>query len=1549
MALTLQQVREKNPRYANLNDDDLVSYLHEKYYSDLPFKDFANAVGYEDPNAPGDMSRGATAAWEGTKQTGYGLMAAAGAVGEKTFGQGGLSTGVKQAGLEGYREKQKILEENAAETDDLTTSWDRAKQGDLGALVDWAQYGLGYAGVQGLQMLATAGVGSVAAKAGTRAVAGEVVEKMVAKETAKLAATGLTGDMLTQEATKLVADKLGRIGAMSVMGAQSFGMEAGDIGGDLADSADKEGKQLTGDQIAKGFGMALGAGAIDLVGDKFGLDVLTGKSKLFKAVQGAEGLSGKAGRAAFGAVAAAPVEGATEYAQTLMEESGKGNDPFSEESRTQAINAAGLGAIGGAAFGVGGGLLSSHMKAAKDQQDEGMREIAGADNVDDMIAGMEKATSWNAALPELVFDKSGTSYNKADLLRGFMGQGADQQTAEEYISRIIGSESPEQSTVDLSAYRELQARNAQLRGFPNPLERPEQAGEAFNNDFAFDDSIPLNSNPDINADPASWEEADLAGELSQPQTLTPQQIEARRRLNALRNQTPIQTQAAEPAPQPTSSVQSQEGGVPPEFSPTHTLSDGTPARFDADENGYIDAQGNVTDPDGYEIPLQELVNEQPNKPATVSILPTTNSEKVRGHIEGSDEFNTNTDTDRGDVYKNGSRDKSNSETGLANAIPPPGSSAAPDNATISQDQGIGVDSGRAGAITEPGRNGPVDGGIGGDAGGLPQGQADTGNRQSARTLTGFTPAETAEIEAASQRPNVNLDRWATGRFGKERTKGVNFTQALSELNNDQSQNQAPQEVPAEEAVSEQKAEDVLYLEAKLIDLKWRTPKENARQSVKDKYYAELRDLKLRIAKAKEARSEQLQSLIKQPSSTQPTTDAAPAENSESQLNETESTGKSIEQQIIERTQERKAQEESLFGLLPASVKRGIRYSEETAENIKAGRYVDGGYPDDKTARDAKSYRNFKQKSKGKAKDAVLAYERKMRKEVGAEAYAKENSTAEKPPTVSNNDEGLQKEAKQKHKIKDKYSYQFERGMQEGAANHALSMGLDAQSTANKMGVFKDAERNAFVKGFDLANTGEYYDQWKSGANLTKHAEDRGEVEVKRDDPTFERVGKFTPKIPAIHIEGQTKTKATQEEVTDAIKKAAERKNWSKSQMRDWLVSEIDKAIETAESFDVDKAILNKAEYLAQKNFPRLNKFDLAKKTAELVDTVDTTGYLNDFGQVTLDVPGDGRFKILNTKQHLEAFKQKVLASPGFKESRDVKGTRQPSTKQADVLRVAQQYIGEANRAKSNDERDEALQLVSDIVRNEGYSQDQIDDILSKADSISKARFNEIMAEGSQKDDAGNNQNQESQQNARADSGDDATAVGGSEAPSTVQAQVSAAEEGVNQSGGVSIDKKNEYGAWLVGKIKDLPPYKSNTPQGQRQYEINLSKFLADEFGTTSGQAKELIHDVVRKATVGSSSPVMPMLQGYSTGIVRELNNRGLIDKKLSKQIEKPTENVKQDEGNGKADESTNTDAAFKKFLSFSQIPDGSMTYAEALSSIKTKMAEYQSFIDCMRG
>lgn len=44
--LTMQQVRDQYPQYKDLSDDQLAQGLHQKFYADMPFADFASKIGY---------------------------------------------------------------------------------------------------------------------------------------------------------------------------------------------------------------------------------------------------------------------------------------------------------------------------------------------------------------------------------------------------------------------------------------------------------------------------------------------------------------------------------------------------------------------------------------------------------------------------------------------------------------------------------------------------------------------------------------------------------------------------------------------------------------------------------------------------------------------------------------------------------------------------------------------------------------------------------------------------------------------------------------------------------------------------------------------------------------------------------------------------------------------------------------------------------------------------------------------------------------------------------------------------------------------------------------------------------------------------------------------------------------------------------------------------------------------------------------------------------------------------------------------------------------
>lgn len=690
MALNLDQIRQKYPIYQGVSDQGIIDHLQKTVYPDLTPQAVGEKFGYappqiEQPEEQGDTSRGFETAFKQIPQLGYGLLAAAGATGEHVFGEGGISTGIKKAGLKGYQDTSEELSKEAKQSDSLTYAYDQAKEGNFGALVDWLQYGIGYAGGQGIQMLATAGVGSAAAKLAGRTVAKEFAEKMVTAEAAKIAeseaAKSLSTEAITELATKKIAERLGNAGAITAMGANSMAMEGGEIGGDLVANAEKSGKTLGGEELAKAFGWSLAAGALDLAGDKFGLDVMLGKSRLFKAGEEMAGISGKVARGAMGAAAAVPVEGGTEYAQTLMEEAGKGNDPFSESAHQQAVDAAGLGALGGVVYGVGGGIMSEQ----KDNQQEGMRKLSEASNVDDAIAGAQQAllpsppsylefnrghippdqnivfsdgsqisanqfmldrlaehgnetrarAQTYAALvgqpkqpigiPELIFDANGKSYNKADIIKGFMENGASEQDAHDYIKRITALPVNERTEVNLDPYRFLRERDAEtLRNGELLKERESIQNENNFSQDQFDDSIPYGAagsqddTPYLESEPGSWEEYDLANQQPKQQPKTKRDTDARQRLlNARQDNQATQAKAPESQAQSVAPVPATESAVSPvtetsspagqgnqasSFVATHELSDGTPVKH-VEGDVYVDAEGNEVVGDRYVTPI----------------------------------------------------------------------------------------------------------------------------------------------------------------------------------------------------------------------------------------------------------------------------------------------------------------------------------------------------------------------------------------------------------------------------------------------------------------------------------------------------------------------------------------------------------------------------------------------------------------------------------------------------------------------------------------------------------------------------------------------------------------------------------------------------------------------------------------------------------------------------------------------------------------------------------------------------------------------------------
>lgn len=359
-----------------------------------------------------NLYRGAKATLIQMPQLASGLLAGAGAAGEVAFGKDGISTALKDIGIESYSDWSKKSQINSKENDSLTTAYSKAKNGDIGALSDWLGYGLGYIGGQAAQMLATAGAGGATAKILGLGSA-KIAEGMVAKESAEIlsmaagkklgaeelaaAAAAFGINKLEKMATANVATKIGQT---AVIGAQAFGMEGGEIFGDLVSQAHTDGRDLTGADLGRALGYTIAAGTLEFVGDKLGFDAILGKSKFISGINSAVGAKGAVARAAAGGIAVGAAEATQEGTQTIAEELGKGNDPFTDAGLKNIIDSAGLGALG-AAHGVIGGLRQAPQRS---------NDAAEAGN----IAALREAAAINEQLQSEGISKISTAPDNID-------------------------------------------------------------------------------------------------------------------------------------------------------------------------------------------------------------------------------------------------------------------------------------------------------------------------------------------------------------------------------------------------------------------------------------------------------------------------------------------------------------------------------------------------------------------------------------------------------------------------------------------------------------------------------------------------------------------------------------------------------------------------------------------------------------------------------------------------------------------------------------------------------------------------------------------------------------------------------------------------------------------------------------------------------------------------------------------------------------------------------------------------------------------------------
>ena len=117
--------------------------------------------------------------------------------------------------------------------------------------------------------------------------------------------------------------------------------------------------------------------------------------------------------------------------------------------------------------------------------------------------------------------------------------------------------------------------------------------------------------------------------------------------------------------------------------------------------------------------------------------------------------------------------------------------------------------------------------------------------------------------------------------------------------------------------------------------------------------------------------------------------------------------------------------------------------------------------------------------------------------------------------------------------------------------------------------------------------------------------------------------------------GEKPEAATKGVVNDSLKTAAKNEDTKPSEMRKWLLAEIDKELlQAPDRADYDEAVKRLGE----------------KDAISMYTGNGMLGRNTETGFITFDVPGDGKFKVRNSVRGLLEFRKTVNSSPGFKDS-----------------------------------------------------------------------------------------------------------------------------------------------------------------------------------------------------------------------------------------------------------------------------------------------------------
>lgn len=146
----------------------------------------------------------------------------------------------------------------------------------------------------------------------------------------------------------------------------------------------------------------------------------------------------------------------------------------------------------------------------------------------------------------------------------------------------------------------------------------------------------------------------------------------------------------------------------------------------------------------------------------------------------------------------------------------------------------------------------------------------------------------------------------------------------------------------------------------------------------------------------------------------------------------------------------------------------------------------------------------------------------------------------------------------------------------------------------------------------------------------------------------EKVRELDAKQASHQDPGEKPEAATKAVVSESIKTAARNEDTKPSEMRKWLLAEIEKEMLAApDRADYDEAVKRVGE----------------KDAISMYTGGGMLGKNTETGFITFDVPGDGKFKVRNSMRGLLEFRKNVNASGGFKDSGQ-KTVRPPENKGA---------------------------------------------------------------------------------------------------------------------------------------------------------------------------------------------------------------------------------------------------------------------------------------------